>query len=204
MSDSRGGGRMNWGIIVLALGVLFLLHNLDVIDFGHVIRDFWPLILVAIGLRMILFPGKSVDEPAAPSRVDAGSPSPGAASSSSQQITESKFIGDTNVKMTSEDFRGGSISCFIGDENVDLSEVTIQSGERAVYISGFIGDVKVSAPKKMPFMITANTTVGSIRFYENKYEGFAQSRTYKSEGYDTASTRLRVQVSKFIGDVTLW
>jgi lia operon protein LiaF len=43
-----------WGIILLAIGALFLLDNLGVdIDIWKIIGDYWPLILVAIGLKNI-------------------------------------------------------------------------------------------------------------------------------------------------------
>lgn len=43
------------GLIVLAVGVLFLLHNLDIVRFGEV-RIYWPLLVVAAGLNWVLYP----------------------------------------------------------------------------------------------------------------------------------------------------
>ena len=43
------------GLIVLAVGVLFLLHNLNVVRFGE-IRIYWPLLLIAGGVYWILDP----------------------------------------------------------------------------------------------------------------------------------------------------
>ena len=44
----------NWGGIVLILiGIAFLLSNLDLVDFGDLVR-FWPVILIAVGLRMVI------------------------------------------------------------------------------------------------------------------------------------------------------
>jgi len=206
MSHSRvNGNRMTWGLIIVAFGVLFLLDNLRVLDFGDVVSDYWPLILVFIGLRMIVFP-KRAEEVAGKTEVGAITDSGSGPSnrSSERHLRESKFIGDTSVKITTDDFLGGSASSFIGDEHIDLSEAAVKSGEKVVHVSGFIGDVKISAPKKVPFMLIANTTIGDIRIFDNKYEGFAQSKTYKAADYDAAPARLRIQVSKFIGDVTLW
>lgn len=42
---------MNWtGLAILIVGILFLLNSLDVIQFGDLISDWWPLILIVIGL----------------------------------------------------------------------------------------------------------------------------------------------------------
>lgn len=43
------------GLIVLGVGVLFLLHNLDVVRFGEV-RIYWPLLVIAGGVYWVLDP----------------------------------------------------------------------------------------------------------------------------------------------------
>ncbi|UCH95609.1 MAG: hypothetical protein JSV88_01850 [Candidatus Aminicenantes bacterium] len=43
-----------WGLVLLIVGVLFLLGNFGVdIDFWDILDDFWPMILIAIGLKNI-------------------------------------------------------------------------------------------------------------------------------------------------------
>ncbi|MDD8019756.1 MAG: DUF5668 domain-containing protein [Acidobacteriota bacterium] len=46
-------GSVSWGIILILLGGLFLLANFDLIDYESFI-DFWPLILVGLGLKLII------------------------------------------------------------------------------------------------------------------------------------------------------
>jgi hypothetical protein len=43
-------GRLLLGLVVVALGVLFLLDSAGTLDAGETIDDFWPLLLVAAGL----------------------------------------------------------------------------------------------------------------------------------------------------------
>ena len=42
-----------WGIILIALGLLFLLQNMDYLDVGNVFQDYWPAILILIGVKML-------------------------------------------------------------------------------------------------------------------------------------------------------
>lgn len=42
-----------WGIILIVLGALFLLENLDVISVDIAVRDYWPLLLVLWGIWML-------------------------------------------------------------------------------------------------------------------------------------------------------
>lgn len=54
-NDHRGGGavvQMAVGLGVIAFGMLFLLDNLGIIEFGNVFQ-FWPVILILLGARRI-------------------------------------------------------------------------------------------------------------------------------------------------------
>jgi len=46
-------GSVFWGIVLLALGVILLLANFDVIDYGTLF-DFWPVLVIVIGLKFII------------------------------------------------------------------------------------------------------------------------------------------------------
>jgi len=55
--QKRGrGGFPLWGLVLVALGVIFLLQNLDVIgwDIWGTLWRFWPVLLVLIGLNILL------------------------------------------------------------------------------------------------------------------------------------------------------
>ncbi len=45
-------GSIFWGIVLLALGVLFLLANFEVIDYGT-LWDFWPVAIIVIGAKLV-------------------------------------------------------------------------------------------------------------------------------------------------------
>jgi Domain of unknown function (DUF5668)/Cell wall-active antibiotics response 4TMS YvqF len=47
-------GRIFWGIIIMVVGVLLLLQQLDKLDFGNVISRYWPLILILVGLWQLI------------------------------------------------------------------------------------------------------------------------------------------------------
>ncbi|MFQ5870160.1 MAG: LiaI-LiaF-like domain-containing protein [Candidatus Zixiibacteriota bacterium] len=51
----RSGHSIFGGIVLLVLGVLFLLGNLDIMyfDFWDFIGDWWPVILIVVGLSII-------------------------------------------------------------------------------------------------------------------------------------------------------
>ncbi len=60
-------------VILIALGVVFLLHNLDIVDLQRLLR-YWPVGLIALGIYMLFLRvgntmgGKSEDQPNGASR----------------------------------------------------------------------------------------------------------------------------------------
>ena len=46
--------RMFFGAVIVAVGTLFLLDNLEVLDAGAVISDWWPVALIAAGLLSLV------------------------------------------------------------------------------------------------------------------------------------------------------
>jgi predicted membrane protein len=51
MASSRNAsGRIFWGLLLILFGVLFLLDQMEKLDFGDTFSRYWPLILVLAGL----------------------------------------------------------------------------------------------------------------------------------------------------------
>ncbi|MFH1755911.1 MAG: DUF5668 domain-containing protein [Candidatus Latescibacterota bacterium] len=46
------------GMILVALGIVFLLGTFDIVDFGDFISNWWPMILIIIGLKKMTSPGE--------------------------------------------------------------------------------------------------------------------------------------------------
>jgi len=45
-------GSVFWGIVLLALGVILLLANFDVISYDTVF-DFWPVAIIIVGVKLV-------------------------------------------------------------------------------------------------------------------------------------------------------
>jgi hypothetical protein len=50
---SGPSGSVFWGGVLMAVGAVLLLGNFDVIDYDRIF-DFWPVIVIAIGVKMIV------------------------------------------------------------------------------------------------------------------------------------------------------
>ena len=50
-------GRIFSGLVIIAIGVIFLLVNMDRLDFGDFVSTYWPMILILIGISHLLTSG---------------------------------------------------------------------------------------------------------------------------------------------------
>lgn len=54
MNDERKNSRAGalfGGIALITIGTLFLLDEVGVADFGHIVRNYWPLFVIGLGVR---------------------------------------------------------------------------------------------------------------------------------------------------------
>ncbi|MDZ7269081.1 MAG: cell wall-active antibiotics response protein LiaF [candidate division KSB1 bacterium] len=198
------GSRFFWGGMLILLGTLLLLDRLELLSFRETIRNFWPLILVAIGARMILFP-KNREESTITVSPTAGADSASFIGSTvaGDYLNENRFIGDIHLQVRSDDFKGGAVSTFIGEQKFDLSGIAILGGERALVVSGFIGDATLILPKTIPCLVHVSTGIGDLVVFGKKESGLGLNKVFKSPDYDHATARLNVRISFVIGDVTI-
>lgn len=208
-SPKEQQGRVFWGGLLILFGVLLLLDRLDIMDFGEALRNYWPLLLVFIGVKMILFPSKSrpqtstsaTTEPSTTQNIWQGAAEPTLVTN---YLTENRFIGDIHLRLQNDDFRGGTISTFIGDLRIDLSQVGITTaGDRFLTLSGFIGDATLRLPPNLAHSIQASAVIGDFNVFGKSDSGFGLNRIYKSANYDQAEVRLNLRVSFFIGDIKI-
>lgn len=207
-SKNTAQGRLFWGGLLIIFGLLLLLDRMNVLEFNQIIHDYWPLILVFIGIKMILFPAQPRTQTST-APIETAPPQSSWQSTTdanmiSNYLTENRFIGDIHLKLQSDDFRGGTVSTFIGDLKIDLSNVAITTpGDRFLTLSGFIGDATLQMPQNIPHSIQASAVIGDFKVLGKRDGGFGLNRIYRSADYDQASVRLNVRVSFFIGDIKI-
>jgi len=54
MNRRIDNGALITGLVLIGVGAIFLLDRLDIADLHYIIRRFWPMILVVIGLAHLL------------------------------------------------------------------------------------------------------------------------------------------------------
>jgi lia operon protein LiaF len=115
----------------------------------------------------------------------------------------SRFIGDVHLGNDYWELRPMSISHFIGDTTLDLTKAQIPIGETRIYVSSFIGDVKVFAPNDLGvgLQVVSSCLIGDVKVLDQKRGGMFNQMSVETPNYVDSDKRVVLIVSSFIGDV---
>jgi predicted membrane protein len=171
------------------------------LDIGDIISTFWPLILVAIGLK-ILYDRKSGKEDDTVLEAEVVNDSV-EADISSDKISKSNVFGDMNINITSKNFSGGSVSNIFGDIRIDLSKAKVIDNNCKLYVNGIFGSVYVKLPDGVQAKVKANTVAGEISLKTESHDGLFGNIKFEDPGYETTAKRIFVNGSIVFGSITV-
>ncbi|HEY6946107.1 MAG TPA: DUF5668 domain-containing protein [Candidatus Acidoferrum sp.] len=124
-----------WGTFLVLGGALLQLNQLGKIHFGW--AQFWPLMLIALGLLILwgslerrtrlILPGSKEGDPRT-------------------TLNEAVVFGGLERRMTSQDFQGGDVTAIFGGVELDLTEAKIQTNEATLAITAIFGGVEIRIP----------------------------------------------------------
>ena len=192
---SENKNHVTWGVILIALGVLFILDNFGYLDFGYVISTYWPLILVAIGIKIIL------DKRGSDTKDMTGTST--FSSNLGETLTENNVFGDIKIKSDSKTFTGGSVNNVFGDIYLDLSNIQLKNDQTNVLISGVFGDINVLLPASVAIKTRCSAVAGDIFARGSKKDGLLPTLEQQDDNYSAKSPRLFVQVSIVFGSISV-
>lgn len=139
-------GNSRPAFIFFGLGVLFYLDVFDILSIG----DFWPLILIIIGISFILRKGPTIksDE------------------NSDEYFDETAIFGGTDKKFISKNLKGGKITSLFGGSKIDLRGSRIE-GEASIELFCMFGGTELLVPEDWKVNMNATAVLG----------GFSDERT---------------------------
>ena len=194
-----------WGFFLIGIGMLLLLDNLDLLSFGEVIADFWPLFLILFGLRILL--RKKTGNAAQPDpRASSQSQANDAASFTMAQPVEGELVHQSNVFgdlfliITSQNFKGGSASAVFGDIDIDLSKAALADGDHALHVHSIFGSTRIILPTDAAVTINGSSTFGNVMALGQFKKGFSTAVSAATPGYESAAKRLQINVSNVFGN----
>ena len=191
------------GIFLIILGVLLLLDQLDILDFQDVIQTFWPLLLILLGLRLILSPGRP-REPVQSHPREVRKAAVAEGEPVLRRHTEAQTFGEIRYVFGKEAFEGANFSVTFGDIDINAEHIHLAPGQQTLFLNTVFGDIRLRLPQDIPCLIRASSTAGEIYIGTVHSSGLFIHRTVKRHDFDRATTRLVVVTKVVFGDIHIW
>lgn len=192
-----------WGIVLIVLGVLLLLDNMNGLDIGYFFHRYWPLLLVIWGISILLRNRSGPQTPTNASQPPVSEHIFGDRNedSSSEVLNYSNVFGDIFIRSTSQLLRGGTVSTVFGETEIDLRSAALVAGESTLNVSGVFGKVLILLSGNVAYSISASATFGKVQINAQRNEGFSSSLSYETPQYSTSPARLRIRATQVFGEV---
>lgn len=183
------------GIILIAVGFLFVINNFGVFDLGGLLLRLTPLLLVWWGFHLLRKRGRQKEKDGEYQVFGDKT-----ATTHSPFVKHSSAFGDINLKIESEEFSGGSVSSVFGKISIDLKDVSSIGSYGELDLHSVFGDITIRIPEGMPYEITGNNVFGTITTPEGtKISGGGFSSPRSAE----AGRRLVFKPSIVFGDMEI-
>ena len=187
--------RQFWGAIIVIIGLIFLLDNLEAIDYsvGRFFADFWPVILIIIGATLIFKAVRS-----------RGRSREFLSSTESEVIMErhiSKVFGDQNIETRGIEIDGFDCSTTFGDTSVNLSGAKLKQGDNRLDITSVFGDITIIVPGDFQARAHGSTTFGDVHIFGRSASGIPNNLTAQTDGFDRAASRLIIATRATFGTI---
>jgi lia operon protein LiaF len=173
----RNRGELIFGGILVLLGLILLVGTIFHIDVWALC---WPTFLILLGVFLVFRPRLGGIGPDANADI--------------LLIGDRRRRGDWVVK--NEELWLG-----VGDVELDFTQAAIPAGETTLRFISFVGDVDLFVPRNVGVSIRAAGFVVDADLFGHDYDTFLTPVEVSSEGYSTAESRLRIEMTSFVADL---
>ena len=118
-----------WPLAIVAVGILFQLRQLDVVEFD-IWRSIWPLIIISVGISILLnrTSRKGLEHTADTTNISA-------------------YFSGSETRNNSQNYKGGNISTAFGGVELDLRDAKIK-GTATLNVSVILGGLELTVPRE--------------------------------------------------------
>ena len=158
------------GIVFLAIGGISLLS--EIFYWPHIdLRDWWPVILIAIGVSFIL------------NRRNRELDRRGDGSSDDDYIDEISIFGGSEKNITSQNFKGGNVTAVFGGSDLNLLNARLSNDQNIIDVFCMFGGSTLIVPNDWTIVMDAFVIFG----------GYADKRALSSHTPQDPDKVLRIK-----------
>lgn len=167
--DCRKPNCIYWGLIFIGIGTLFLLNNLNIINFWF--DDLWPILIILAGIAVIRGSSRK------PGCCGSGNHyqwkhefQDGVFHNRKDTLTDdhiniSTVMSGSEYRITNKQFKGGHIDAVMAGCELDLTSAEMEGNHIVLDISVVMGSIEMRVPSHWEVVMEGSPILGSM---ENK------------------------------------
>lgn len=137
------------GVVLIAVGGIFLLEDLDILDAWNFWQLFWPGLIIFAGVYLIMRRGNRRGES-------------GEEGYSVDYIDDFALFGGRGITVNSQDFKGGKVTALFGGSEIDLRNADLHPGTKVVDIFAMFGGTTLIVPPEWTIHIDVVSLLGGF------------------------------------------
>jgi predicted membrane protein len=136
-----------WALALMAWGTLLILGNLQIIHVSGSV--FWPVMLIAFGISMLVNPSHFHEWPERLRKYSQIKPPSSRQNFFGNRLQESVVFASLNRRVETQQFEGGKVDAVFGSIELDLSEASISSPDRRASLeaNAVFGGIEITVPR---------------------------------------------------------
>jgi hypothetical protein len=185
ISQPKEYRQMYWGIVIAAVGTLFLLNNLEYISFWF--GDLWPVLIILLGIEILrcgLF-RHSVKWGCCTGHDKEKFDFKGWGGHSNSHDVDSDFIdlsimlGGGEYKFTNKKLKGGQVSVIMAGCELDLRDADMEEEQIVLETSSVMGGIELRVPAHWYVIMQGSPILGGMEDKTSKPENPTQKLVVK-------------------------
>jgi predicted membrane protein len=136
------------GLFFILFGVFFLLLRLRVLH-HEIWYYFWPVLIIALGLWILLKPAWSAAKKKIPELI-------------TDELRISQVFSGTKRRVESPEFKGGSAEVVFGSAEIDMTSARLAGGQATLVLSAVLGSIELRVPPDWQVIVEGTPVLGSI------------------------------------------
>ena len=143
-------GRRAWGAMLMVIGSLLLLGNFDVLHFHW--ADFWPLVIICVGVVMIW---NAIEARRVRGRVSN-------TADDVPTMNATAVFGGVERRISARDFRRGTVTCVFGGGEIDFHDADMEGSEATLEVNAIFGGAEIRVPENWAVEFHGQTLFGPL------------------------------------------
>ena len=167
--------QLYWGIVIMAVGTLFLLNNLGYIHFWF--KDLWPILLILLGIELLRcgvfkhkFNWTCCIHDKGRHHFKTWKGISNSDNVDKDYVDISVILGGGEYKFTNKQLKGGSVSTIMGGCELDFRNADMEKEEMVLEISSIMGGVDILVPSHWQVVMQGTPILGSVEDKTTKPE----------------------------------